>query len=76
MQLHLWVGIRTLRHFLAHLARNLTGMVLKLQSTMPSDGFVVLFASVCPRSILIFGHKTEVRSDISNIHSADAYDRR
>ena len=57
MKLHLWVGIRALRHFLFPLARNLTGMVFKLQSTLASDDFVELFASICLRFIMIFGHK-------------------
>ena len=39
MKLYLWVGIRALNHFLAPLARNLTGMVFKLRSTLASDDF-------------------------------------
>ena len=57
MKLHLWVGIRLLRQFLAPLARNLTDMVFKLQSTLASDDFVALFESVCLCSILILGLK-------------------
>ena len=53
MKLHLWVGIRALRHFLFPLARNLTGMVFKLQSILASDDFVELFASICLRFIII-----------------------
>ena len=76
MGFHLWVGIRALRHFLASLARNLTGMVFKLRSALASDAFAALSTSVCIQSVLIFGHEIEVRGDIASTQSAGAYDRR
>lgn len=76
MSVHQFVGVRALRHFLAPLARNLSDMVFKLRRTLGSDFFAALNAFECLRFIRICGHSLVVRSDIVNIHSADAYDRR
>ena len=76
MSLHLWVWIGALQPFLAPLARNPTDMVLKPRSALASSSPVALLSSVCLRSMPIFDHKIEVRSDIVNTYSSGAYDRR
>ena len=49
-------------------------VLFKPRRTLASDAFTAVNAFKCLRFIRICGHNLVVRSDIANIHSADAYD--